>query len=72
MNLNLLKKIALGTLAVVAFVLISPVIVYGIPFAVGAVSDVVRLGYGPMAIGLLVSAGLLRRASRTEAMPVAV
>jgi hypothetical protein len=70
MNLNLLKKIAIGTLAVVAFVLVSPVIVYGAPVAAGVVSDIVRLGYGPMAVGLLVSAGLLRRAWRT-ATPVA-
>jgi hypothetical protein len=74
MNLNLLKKIALhalGWLGAFCAVLISPVIiVYGAPLVVGAVSDIIRLGYGPMAVGLLVSAVLLRRAFRT-AKPVA-
>jgi hypothetical protein len=63
MNRNLLK-IALVGLAVVAFVLSTPVLVYGGPLAVGAVADIVRLGCGPMMVGLLASAGLLRLAYR--------
>jgi hypothetical protein len=51
-------------LAVIAFVLISPVFVYAGPFAVGIATDITRLGYGPMVVGLLVSAGLRRLAYR--------
>jgi uncharacterized membrane protein YedE/YeeE len=48
MNLNLLKKIAMWALAVGA-VLISPVIlVYGVAFGFGIVSDIVQLSGGPI------------------------
>ena len=47
MNLNLLKKIATWGLVIGAVVLISPVIlVYGVLFGFGIVSDIVRLGGG--------------------------
>jgi hypothetical protein len=60
MNLNLPKIIAMGALAVGA-VLISPVIlIYSLPFAIGIVTDIARLGYGPMAAVLIGSAVALR------------
>jgi hypothetical protein len=62
--MNLMLKVTLAALAVVAFVLVTPVLVYAGPLVVGAVADIVRLGYGPIAVGLLVSAGLLRLAYR--------
>jgi hypothetical protein len=76
MNLNQVKKIALRCaawgLAFCAVLLISPVIlIYSVPIAIGIVSDVVRAGYGPIAVLLFISTvGLLRvhRAAAAEAM----
>jgi hypothetical protein len=71
MTLNLLKKIAMSAL-VAGLALMSPVIiVYSVPFGFGIVSDIVRLGYAPMAAGLVVSVMLLRRAYRTEKLAAA-
>jgi hypothetical protein len=60
MNLNLLKNMAMWTLAIGA-VLASPVIlIYSVPFAIGILTDIARLGYGPMAAVLVASAVALR------------
>lgn len=71
MNLNLLKKIATWGLAVCA-VLISPVIlVYGVLFGFGIVSDIVRLSGGPIVPVDLIASPMailmLRRASAPAA-----
>ena len=66
MNLNLLKKIAASGLAVGAFVLISPVIlIYGVLFGFGIVSDIVQLSGGLIPAVLIASPAaylMLRRA----------
>ena len=73
LNPNLLKKIAVWGLAVGAVVLISQVIlVYGVLFGFGIVSDVVRLSGGPIIpVDLIASplAILMLRRAPTPAAP---
>jgi hypothetical protein len=67
MNLNLLKKIGLHCAVwagAFCAVLVAPVIlVYGVPLAIGAVSDIVHLGGGPLTIIAAVSATTCRAAA---------
>jgi hypothetical protein len=54
MNSNLLKTIAMRTLTVVAFALISPVIlVYGSLFGIGIVSDLMQLSGAALPVVLI-------------------
>jgi hypothetical protein len=74
--MNKLTKIALGSAACgLAFcaVLISPVIlVYGVPFAIGIVSDIVQLSGGPIIPVDLIASPVAYLMLRREPAPAAV